>query len=205
VREAAVADLLMHSCEIAPAGYALFDPAKLAAAVAEIRDLAVGQVIAAIGGGDYRPARAALRRDLAAVLAGGPVRSLGGSLVGRWRGRVLIAREAAAARGIVRIGSPGPYLWDRRFAVTAGELPAPLEIGALGAAGLREIAKSRESAPKLKEIPAAARAGLPAFRDATGRLMRVPFTGFDPFELKDALTTRLLPYNSATSGGFTVA
>lgn len=205
VQEALVADLLMQSCEIAPAGYAVLDPVRLAAAATQIRDLAIGQVISSIGGGDYRPARAALRRDLAAVLAGGPIRSLGGCLVAGWRDRVLVAREAAAAREPVRIVGPGRYFWDRRYAVTAGDLQAPLEIGVLGEEGLREMAEIRESAPELKEIPAPARAGLPACRDATGRLIRVPFTGFDPFGLKDVLRVSVLPYNSATSGGFTVA
>ncbi|WP_374370793.1 tRNA lysidine(34) synthetase TilS [Dongia sp.] len=205
VTEAGGADLLMRAAEIASAGYALLDLAVLMAASEEIRDLAVGQLIATIGGGAYRPARSALRRDISTVLSGGPVRSLGGCLVGNWRGRVLVAREAAAAREIVRIAGPGEYFWDRRFAVRVGDLQGGSDIAVLGEDGLREIAGIPESAPKLKEVPPLARPGLPAFRDATGRLIRVPFTGFDPFGLKDVLRVRLLPYNSATSGGFTVA
>jgi tRNA(Ile)-lysidine synthase len=203
--EGAAADLLMRSCQIDPAGFALIGPACLAAADGGVRDLAVGQVIALIGGGEYRPSRHSLRRDLEGVLDGGPARSLGGCLIGTWRKRLLIAREAASTGDPVRITGPGSYSWDRRFTIQAGALPGPVEIAALGEPGLRELGQIAESAVILKEIPPPARAGLPAARDATGRLIRVPFTEFDPFGLNDVLRMRLLPHNSATSIGFTVA
>jgi tRNA(Ile)-lysidine synthase len=200
--ELAAADLLMRAGRIAEAGYALIDPRGLSSSPTDTVDLAIGQVIAQIGGAEYRPAGLAQRRDLAAVLAGAGVRTLGGCLIGLWRGSLLICREAGSISQKFVIDRPGGYRWDRRFAVEVAALPSPVELGMLGEAGLREMG---DSAAILAAIPPLARASLPALRDATGRLIRVPFTEFDPFELKDAFICRLLPENSATSSGFTVA
>ncbi|TDQ77626.1 tRNA(Ile)-lysidine synthase [Dongia mobilis] len=204
--EFAAADLLMCAAEIAPAGYVLLDPVPIRAAAVEVAEWALGQVLMMVGGGSYRPARAALRRDMTVALAGKGVRSLAGCLFGLWRQRLLICRETGAAAGIVE--GPGSFMWDRRFRVTCGAGgPAgfPLEIGQLGERGLRELEKTPESSQFLGPIPALARPSLPVFRDATGRLILVPFTGYDPVGCRNELNCRFDPYNSATSIGFTVA
>lgn len=198
--EQAAADLLMRSAEIAPAGFALLDPALLAAAPPAARDLAVGDLIACLGGGNYRPPAVSLDRDLAAALAG-ETRSLGHCLLVPWRGRLLICKEAHATKSGLWLREAGHHRWDGRFTVTVRGA-APLRIAALGEAGQHEIAGS---ARFLKDIPAPARASLPALRDATGRLIRVPFTDFDPSGQGNAVTCRFLPDKSATSIGFTVA
>lgn len=203
--ERAAADLLMRAATLAAAGHVLIDHKGLSASPADTADLALGQVIALVGGEGYRPARSALRRDLAAVLAGAGARSLGGCLLGLWRGRLLICREAGMVREKLRIDRAGAYRWDRRLALEAAALPFPVELAVLGEAGLRALGGLGDSARILDAIPPLARASLPALRDATGRLIRLPFTEFDPFGLKEALICRLLPQNSATSSGFTVA
>lgn len=199
--EGAAADLLLRGAEIAVAGYALLDLATLAAAEPALRSLAVGALITSVGGGDYRPSSAAIDRDLSAAMVG-ETRSLGHCLLAPWRARLLICKEGRAAQPGLWLRDAGPHRWDGRFTITLDAPADPVEISALGEAGLREI---EGSARFLKDIPAPARPSLPALRDATGRLIRVPFTDFDPFGKGMAVTCRFLPEKSATSIGFTVA
>jgi hypothetical protein len=143
---------------------------------------------------------------MAAALGGDGVRSLAGCLFGLWRGQLLICREVGAAPRSA--AGPGSFLWDRRFLVTCragGAARFPLTIGPLGEGGMRELGKIAESSQILEPIPALARPSLPAFRDAAGRLILVPFAGYDPLGCRNELKCRFEPYNSATSIGFTVA
>ena len=199
--EIAAADLLLRGAEVAAAGYALLDLSVLTAADPALRDLAVGALIASIGGGEHRPAAAAIDRDLAVAVAG-ETRSLGHCLLAPWRGRLLICKEARAVQSGLWLRGPGPHRWDGRFTVTLEPGVEPLEISALGVAGQREI---EGLARFLKDIPAPARPSLPALRDATGRLIGVPFSDFDPSGKGNAAICRFLPDKSATSSGFTVA
>lgn len=204
--EAAAAHLLMRSVTIAPAGHAILDPVQLSAADPEVGSFAIGQILASIGGADYRPAARALVRDLGGVLEDGRTRSLAGCLMGRWRGQILICREAAGTAGPLRLAVPGPHIWDRRFLIElSADIRPDLTVAALGDTGLRELGAVRTESLDLSAIPAPARASLPACRDATGRLIQVPFVGFDPFGLNRRMIFRFRPNISATSSGFTVA
>lgn len=204
--ESAAAGLLARSATIVAAGHAFLDPAALSAADPEVSSLAIGQVLTAVGGTSYRPAAAALLRDLQGVLVDGRTRSLAGCLLGRWRGRVMICREAARTAGSLRLATPGRHIWDHRFAIDLSEgAPRDLTIAALGETGLRDLDVVRDASLDLGAVPAPARASLPACRDATGRLIHVPFIGFDPFGLNRGVIFRFRPNNSATSSGFTVA
>ncbi|MBL8709136.1 MAG: tRNA lysidine(34) synthetase TilS [Rhodospirillaceae bacterium] len=205
--EMAVADLLSRSVRIDPAGFALVDPAFWHAAPAPVAQAALAQMLIMLGGGDYPPNRAALGRTLDRALSDGQFGTLGGCLIGRWRRQVLICREPAAMGEKLRILEPGSYSWDRRFAVTvSGPKPVgTLEVDGLGENGLAEMTGIPDSRLKLQDIPSMARTALPALRDAAGRLVLCPATGYDPIGLGRVVTFRLAPHKSATSGGFTVA
>lgn len=205
--ETAVADLLSRSVRIDPAGFALVDPVPWHSAPASVAQTALAQMLMMLGGGDYPPKRVALGRTLDRALTDGEVGTLGGCLIGRWRHQVLICREPAAMGEKLRIREPGSYRWDRRFAVTvSGTQPvAALKVDGLGENGLAEMTEIPDSRLKLQDIPAMARAALPALRDAAGHLVLCPATGYDPIGLGGLVTFRLAPHKSATSGGFTVA
>ncbi|MCP5371686.1 MAG: hypothetical protein H6907_08125 [Hyphomicrobiales bacterium] len=112
------------------------------------------------------------RRDRVRRLAAALLDDAGawrGATLGRCRlaplpgGRVLVCREA---RGLPHLEvAPGNVVWwDRRFAVRVDACGPGARIGALGAAGWREIAARM---PQLREtpVPVAARAVLPAVWD----------------------------------------
>lgn len=205
VQEKAVADLLVRSVNIHTAGYALVDLAPWRQKDTGLLNRALGQLVAMIGGLDYLPARAAMSRTTQGLIAGAPLQSLGGALIGVWRGQGLICRESAAVMEEKLITRPAEFFWDRRWAVTVDAGAAGLRIGALMEAGLAEIGQSGRLRLKDRDIPAPARAALPALRDATGRLIAVPGIGFDPYGRGSSTHFHFRPYYSATSSGFTVA
>jgi tRNA(Ile)-lysidine synthase len=199
--EEAIADLFMRSVEIDPAGHVLIDLGRWKAMPPDLAIAALGRLVALVAGGKYPSASSALERGLAGLLAKGPVFSLGGTLIGSWKGRGLICREAAAVRQSLR----GSGRWDGRFQVTLGPGLLSCQVSVLGEAGVAEIGQTGHSREWNKDIPPLARAGLPALRDATGRLILVPFLSFDPDGRGQGAHFRFLPGNSATGSGFTVA
>lgn len=204
-QEAAIAGLLVRSVSIHRAGFALVDLAPWRQKDPALLRRALGQLVAMVGGLDYLPAKAALNRTIEGLLAGAPLHSLGGTLIGIWRGQGLICREAAAITEEKLVSGPAALIWDRRWAVTVTAGADPIRIGALTEAGVAEIGQSGRFRLKDRDIPAAARAALPALRDATGRLIAVPLLGFDPYGQGSRAHFCFRPYYSATSSGFTVA
>lgn len=196
--EQAIAELFVRSVDIHPAGHACVDLAPWADAPLHRRAQALGQLIRMIAGADYLPAQAALARIGSAWSGDAPVATLGGALIGHWRGRGLICREAAGVTEELTASG----VWDGRFAI---DLAPGMTVGKLGEAGVAEIGQSGHSRSWNRDIPPLARAALPAARDATGRLMLVPYLGFDPYGRGSGTHFRFLPHNSATSSGFTVA
>ncbi|MGA8402463.1 MAG: tRNA lysidine(34) synthetase TilS, partial [Stellaceae bacterium] len=88
-RERRLAALLAHAVALHPAGFALIDPAPIAAS-GEIGDQALGRLVAVLGGVAYPIRRERLRR-LREALVETPrrARTLGGCRFVPWRGRVL--------------------------------------------------------------------------------------------------------------------
>jgi tRNA(Ile)-lysidine synthase len=199
--EEAMADLLMRSADIRPAGHVLVDLDVWKAAPGRLLAPALWRLMATVSGRDYPPARATLDRSLKNLLTGGSVASLGGTLIGRWQGKGLICREAGTVTGTLRTSG----LWDRRFRVEIAPNGAEVMVGALSEAGVAEIGQSGLLRQSSVDIPPLARPALPAVRDATGRLIFVPYLGFDPYGRGQDAQFRFLPRNSATSSGFTVA
>ena len=205
VAEAAIADLLARSVSLHEAGFVRIDLALWRTAESNLLPRALGQLIAMVGGDDYLPARSALLRALDVLLSGGAGLTLGGTLIGVWRGQALICREPSAVTEEVLADGPIDCLWDRRFRVQTANSWKGGRIGILGERGLAEIGQIPDFRPKDRDIPMLARAALPALWDATGRLIAVPHLGFDPYEQGSNVQFSFRPHYSATSSGFTVA
>jgi tRNA(Ile)-lysidine synthase len=118
LREKALDRLLARAVALHPAGFAVLDPAALAASDAETVERLLDRVAACIGGARY-PARRARLARLCEGLAAQPARArtLGGCRFVPWRGRILVLRELAAAGAPARLDPGAGLLWDRRFAV----------------------------------------------------------------------------------------
>jgi len=196
--EQAMADLFMRSVDIHPAGHVCVDLSAWHAVPERLAVPSVGQLIRLTAGADYQPAYAALARIVSSWLHDPKVMSLGGCLLGHWRGHGLICREAAGVTEELTVSG----LWDGRFVV---ELASNMTVRVLGEAGVAEIGQSGHAPAWNRDIPPLARPALPAVRDATGRLIQVPYLGFDPYGRGSDTHFRFLPHNSATSSGFTVA
>ncbi len=170
-----VADLLARAVAAFPAGYLRLDRAALAAAPAEVGRRALARCLVTVGGGDYAPRRRRLKR-LYDALVGGRLagRTLAGCRVLPWGQAVLICREPAAIEGRLEREPEAGAHWDGRFRAASGG-GAP-RLGSLGAEGWAEVTAA---APDLRShlIPPAARAGLPAARDARG-VLAVPHLGY---------------------------
>ncbi len=102
----------------APAGFAVLDPAALAATDRETAVRLLSRVVGCLGGARY-PARGARLARLGAALVQEPrhARTLGGCRFVPWRGRLLVLRELAAAEAPKVLEPGADLLWDRRFAV----------------------------------------------------------------------------------------
>ncbi|HMA13408.1 MAG TPA: hypothetical protein VKP12_01390, partial [Kiloniellaceae bacterium] len=187
---------------------------------AEVSLRALARCLLAVGGSDYAPRLERLERLHAALAAGleRPV-TLGGCRVvpqgaaaadRRW----LMVREAGRAAEVA-LPPAGRLLWDGRFELTSaagdggGAAPgATLTVGPLGASGWRALVAALErqgAGARAARIPAAARAALPALRDAAG-LAAVPPLGYwrDAETAKRLKDCRFAPTNALTGPAFTV-
>ena len=194
-----------------PAGFAWLDPEAFARTDALRTDAlgikAFGTILATVSGSAYPPRRERIERlhaELAAGLRQG--RSLGGCLVIRRHGKILVCREPAAVAAPVPVATGGGAHWDGRFRATLD--PAATGGFWLGALGQDAAAVARE-APKtaLAAIPFAARPSLPAFRDAKG-VVAVPaleyFKRYRDEVSVAAFGLQFRPIRPLTGAGFTI-
>lgn len=208
--EAAVADLLARAARPDPAGFLWLDPEPLIGAPQEVRLRALARSLMMVGGADYTPRLASLMRLEARLLAG--LRrgaTLGGCRILPRKGRLLVVREAAAARP-VRV-EPGQRLhWDGRFDIRlrrprTGARGRGLSLGPLGSAGWTALAGLAAPAGR-DRVPAAAGPSIPALFDHRGPL-EVPLLGYrrSPRGSKLLHCCGFSPHNTLTSVRFTVA
>lgn len=155
--EPLIAAVLAARASLYPEGYAVLSAGALPSA-------AMAALLRVIAGRAYAPTCAALAaRPHACTKAG--VRMLPAGRLGP-PGAWLLAREAGAVAPPVPAW-PGA-LWDGRFRITGGSLPAGAMLGALG-----------EDAPALRarRLPDAVARVLPALR-VSGKLVAVPHLGY---------------------------
>jgi tRNA(Ile)-lysidine synthase len=170
-------DPLRHTLTTDPRGFIRIDAEALRRAPLEIAIRLLGRAVAAAGG-----ARAPVPLAKLEALA----EAIGACASGHWTlarakitatpGQILIERE----RGRVppprlRLPVGTQALWDGRFLVSAGsDLSGDIEVRALGAAGLREAAKTLAI---IRDAPRGALRALPSFW-REGRLIAVPNLGY---------------------------
>jgi tRNA(Ile)-lysidine synthase len=123
-----------------PAGFAALDPATFAAA-SELGERALDRIVAVLGGTAYPVRRERLRRLLEALADGlARPRTLGGCRFVRWRGRVLVLREAARTGPSLELKPGEVGMWDQRFAASMpATAPLPVSIKALGLGGVAAL------------------------------------------------------------------
>ncbi len=204
--EADIAACLARAVTLDPGGFAWIDGTVLAAG-GEAGRHALAAVIMTVSGSAYPPRRERLERLFALLpdrVEGG--RSLGGCLVLPRRGRILVCREPAAVALPVQAVPGGRVCWDGRFVLDLPAKAAELSLGALGA-DAAEIEEGGSPA-LLIHIPPAARAALPALRDAKGVVAVPSLEYFSKGWLRKepVAGTRLIfsPTRPLTSGGFTI-
>ena len=205
--ETETAGLLARTVRIDPAGLALLDMASLLRAPREIGLRALAAVLTTVGGGDYPPRLARLRRlyDEFSRNGLGQGRTLGGCRVVAREDAVLVCREAAGLQDRVAIPPGGCAIWDRRFQVALPKkAPRGFTLGALGADRRGLPARARE---RLAAVPAAARPSLPVLRDKDGALVALPAIGWAEPRVAAALAdgwVRFRPPRPLAPLGFTV-
>jgi tRNA(Ile)-lysidine synthase len=199
MREAALDRLLARAVSLHPAGFAMLDPAALAASEAELAERLLARVAACIGVARY-PARRDRATRLRAGLLANPdrARTLGGCRFVPWRGRILVLRELAAAAPPMRLQSGASGVWDRRFFFA----PAPCAAGGLtlGYLGQQGAAVMR---PRADAMPRLLHPILPALWDAAG-LAAVPHLGYQRHGLANLPTVSFCTANPLTRASFTV-
>ena len=119
-RERAAGALIARALALHPAGFAVLDPAMLAAADPEIAMRVLSRAVSCLGGLRY-PARTARLARLLAVVTQEPRRAytLGGCRFVSWRGRVLVLRELVRAAAPIALEPGDDMCWDRRFTALA--------------------------------------------------------------------------------------
>jgi tRNA(Ile)-lysidine synthase len=159
-----------------PCGVILIDRALLCDAAEEVALRVLERAVAAAGGNGERVPLAKLETVLAGIRASRRAASA------RWTlARALIAAEPAAIRverepgreplPEIAVAPSTAVLWDGRFRVTvAAAFPGPVQVRALGEAGVRDL---RRRAPAAETAPARAAAALPSIWHE-GRLIAVP-------------------------------
>ncbi len=179
VLEGETAILLARAVSVFPAGHAQLDRAALAGAPVDLSRRALERVLLCVGGRRHAPRRARLAPLLDALRRAGALapRTLGGCILRQAGDAVLVAREAAAIRETALAVPGAETLWDGRFRVAFAPGDAGrgrLRLGALGAAGWRDVGRAIERPPALPEGVCRA---LPALRDETG-VLEVPHLGY---------------------------
>jgi tRNA(Ile)-lysidine synthase len=170
-------------------------------------------VLATIAGSEFPPRTEQLERLYAALASGlAQERTLGGCLILKRRGKILVCREPAA------IAAPCPLVpghtvrWDGRFWVALdAAAPAGWVLGSLGADApmiAREplFVKERGKSATLR-LPAAVRASVPALRDSKG-VVAAPALGYFKCCREEAMTAacriEFRPVRSLTGAGFII-
>ncbi len=160
------------------AGFLTFAPDAFLKLPEEVGLRVLSQAVRVLGGRSYPPREAhliALREAIAVGTLGGG-RTLAGTKIAEWRGRVLICREGAGVDPPVAVC--GGAVWDSRFVLHVpgnGAVGADLQLGALGREGVTEIRRS--GAECIETLPGPVRTGLPALR-RDGRIVSVPHVGY---------------------------
>jgi tRNA(Ile)-lysidine synthase len=153
----AAADLAARAVEIWPEGCALMRPEPLRDAEEETALRLLSRCLAVVGGSRYRPKLDPVERLYFSLRSGGLERgrTLGGCWIMPWRdGRLLVAREPAAADERAELAPGATIRWDGRFIVRSlSRRPAKVVRLGLHPGAMRS---------EMRKLPAPVRQTLPA-------------------------------------------
>ncbi|MFQ5954527.1 MAG: tRNA lysidine(34) synthetase TilS [Kiloniellales bacterium] len=202
---------LLAAAAIHPEGYVRLDWQALMRAPAALARRALARCLMTVGGARYPPRSQRLERLFLALVAdpAGAGRTLGGCRVLARDGRLLLCREASAARERVPLSDRRSVLWDGRFLVPPARafgLPAGgVTVARLGGAGWRAL-EAAEPALGQRLVPAAVRPSLPALIDRDG-ILAVPHLGYTRRDATayTAADIRFAPRNPLAPAAFVVA
>jgi tRNA(Ile)-lysidine synthase len=199
-RERAADALIARALALHPAGFAVLDPAILAAADPEMAMRLLSRAVSCLGGLRY-PARAARLARLLAAITQPPqrARTLGGCRFVPWRGRLLIVRELALAEAPIALEPGADLCWDRRFAVS-------LSSRASGAVTIGYLGQYPGAGPEGgfgRRLPPLIHSVLPAFWDGEG-VTSMPHLGYARPGLPVLLELLFRPARPLTPPSFTV-
>ena len=177
--ESVVARQCASAVSIMPSGYALLDAPTFAVQPPEVRMQALAAVVRTVGGRVYSPREERLRRLDQAIQDRqvGRARTLAGTRIGPWRGRLLVSRELAAVADSLSIPRDASEIaWDGRFLAHFGhKANTGLRIGALGTAGVTAIRAT--GTPPNTAVPAVVWPTLPTIWRAD-TVLAVPHLGY---------------------------
>jgi tRNA(Ile)-lysidine synthase len=196
--------LLARSVILHPAGFAVLDPASLCCAPNDVSEGVIAAVVSTIGGKLYPPRRERVAR-LRAIVGGSLCRAftLGGCTLVRWRGRILLLRELAAAAPAVTLAPGERCFWDRRYLLDlATAAKGTLTVGYLGPAGTVGLNRRLEQTAS-HQLPRLIYPALAAVWDERG-LAAVPSLGYRREQGMVLPEVRFHPTNPLTRAGFTV-
>ncbi|MFO1048506.1 MAG: tRNA lysidine(34) synthetase TilS [Geminicoccaceae bacterium] len=154
-----IAHRLASAARPHPLGFVACDVTAWRRLDARDRADVLARLLACVGGGRFPVARAKIL-----ALLGEPTtaaRTLGGCIVFVRRGAPVVCREPARIRDRSRLASGDEVAWDRRFVLRAGNLPAMLEIRALGRVGRAALPAVLRRSLRAAGIPVAAVEALP--------------------------------------------
>ena len=160
--------LFAQAIELRPQAYALVDLEKFHGAEAEIRILALQQLLKILGGSNDMAQLSEIERLEDWIIAGtGQARTLAGCRIARRSKVLVVGREPGRiASDPLILPSSGGVVWDGRFRVEWGKRPkGSMIVPAALVPGVDRI----------KELPAFVQAGLPAIM-ASGRAVGLPYT-----------------------------
>ena len=167
--------LFAQAIDLRPQGYATVELDKFRAEEAEIRILALQELLTALGGTNDPPQLSEIERLEDWIFHGtGQARTLGGCRIARRTKVLVVGREPGRIMADpVALPRSGSVIWDERFVV---EWPKRPEGSAIIPAGLVP------GLGRLKELPSFVQAALPAIM-AEGRAVGLPYSAHVPVGL----------------------
>lgn len=154
-----IALLLASTARPNPLGFVACDVAAWQRLDACDRSTVLARLLACVGGRHFPVAKAKILALLSQPTAA--ARTLGGCILFTRRGAPVVCREPARIRDRSQLAAGGEVVWDRRFVLRAGTLPATLEIRALGGVGRAALPTVLRQGLRAAGVPVAAVEALP--------------------------------------------
>ena len=151
-----LARLMAERARPHPLGFVRFDLGGLD----RLPALAVERLVLVVSGRTLPPRRERMAHLIDRLSSGDAAATLGGCLLRRRGGELLVVREPRAAAEIVELEPGQTHRWDGRFDITLSARAGPATLRRLGADG--RTALDGPSRQRARSVPAAAQQSLPS-------------------------------------------